>query len=148
MTARIDRLRKALENPEVEARRLDGLRRAWELNRDRLRETLRQSTTTPEALEAHRAGCKASWSDPEIRARRLAGIRKAAADPKVRAAKSAGMARRKAAERAAAERRERARSIVLGAGLPALKKTVDFAEDLLARGASADVVAMSLRSAA
>jgi len=141
-------LRKALENPEIEAKRLEGLRRAWDRNRDKLRETLRESTSTPEAIEAQRAGCKASWADPEVRARREESIRRVAADPAVRAKRAEGMRRYHAEQRAVRARREQAKALVIDAGLPALRETVEYVDRMLERGAPVEVIVGSLRRAA
>jgi hypothetical protein len=141
-------LRANRADPEIEARRLNGLRRNWDDPEMKAKRTaiLLETSMTPQARAAQKAGAKASWADPEVRARRVAAIREAAKHN--REAKAAGVRAHHQRERMVKARRNLAKQIVAAAGLMPLRETVDFAVKMLDSGAHPHVVSISLKRAA
>lgn len=130
--------------------------------------------TTQAYRERQRASARGAWKDPEVTERRLAAIRRRLADPKVRAKIAASIretmadpsvreryvraskltqarpevrAKIAATRASKAERRARAKAIVIAAGVAPWKRTVDRAVQLLAAGAPPAAVIATLRIA-
>lgn len=106
-------IRELLNNPEVIARRSEGIRKAWatpefrarmgkifddpearKRSSDRLQAAwvdpersrqMREHLNSPDVKARAREGMRKSWTDPEVRKRRLDGMRASASSPKARA---------------------------------------------------------------